>query len=398
MLKGRRILIGVCGSIAAYKIALLVRLCIKSGADVRVVMTPSATKFIGELTFRTLTGHPVYSDLWKDEDVASLKSPHVHLAEWAEIFCVAPCTADTLARMSEGRVQNALDAVYLSARCPVVLAPAMDLEMYRHPAVQHHISTLQERGVKVLDTEPGELASGLSGEGRLKEPEELFEILKDLMGVSSFWQQKKVLVSAGPTYERIDPVRFIGNFASGKMGFALAESLRNLGAEVTLVSGPTALPAPAGIKLISVESAAQMGEAIFSIAENQAYIFMAAAVADYTPAETAQDKIKKSEDTFHISLKRTQDILAELGRRKKHPQKLIGFALETRDEENYARQKLSTKNLDMIVLNSLRTPGAGFGTDTNLIHMFCAGGQEFKTGLMSKTDIAASIIQISETL
>lgn len=236
MLKGRRILIGVCGSIAAYKSAYLVRLLVKAGADVRVVMTPAATRFIGPLSFRTLTNFPVFSNLWEDQEGMELNSPHIHLAEWAEIFLIAPCTADTLSRMALGRSENALDAVFLSARCPVLLAPAMDLEMYKNKAVQENIKTLRDRGISVLDTDPGELASGLVGEGRMKEPEELLTILQDKLGVSPFWSGKKIMITAGPTREKIDPVRFLSNFSSGKMGFALAEQARNAGAEVILIS------------------------------------------------------------------------------------------------------------------------------------------------------------------
>lgn len=398
MLKGRRILIGVCGSIAAYKSAYLVRLLVKAGAEVKVVMTPSATHFIGPLSFRTLTSHPVFSNLWEDQEGMDLKSPHIHLAEWAEIFLIAPCTADTLARLAQGRAENALDAVYLSARCPVILAPAMDLEMYRNPAVQENIRNLSHRGVQILDTDAGELASGLSGEGRMKEPEELLEILKANLGISHFWKNKSVLVTAGPTREKIDPVRFLSNYSSGKMGYALAEEAHKKGAQVFLVSGPVNIPPPAGVQILSVESAAEMHQTCLRMSDNMDFIFMAAAVADYTPEILAPEKIKKQEDSFSIQLKKTNDILLELGKRKPSSQKLIGFALETQHEEEFALKKMKAKNLDMIVLNSLRNPGAGFGVDTNQVNLYRPNQPAIELGLMSKAKVALAILETAETL
>jgi len=398
MLKGRRILIGVCGSIAAYKSAYLVRLLVKAGAEVRVVMTPAATRFIGPLSFRTLTNFPVFSDLWDDQEGMDLKSPHIHLAEWAEIFLIAPCTADTLSRMALGRSENALDAVFLSARCPVLLAPAMDLEMYKNKAVQENIQTLKHRGISVLDTDPGELASGLIGEGRMKEPEELLTILQDKLGISPYWSGKKIMITAGPTREKIDPVRFLSNFSSGKMGFALAEQARNAGAEVILISGPVNISPPAGITLIQVESAEEMYQACIDVYDSMQFVFMAAAVADYTPEIVADEKIKKQEDTFSIRMKKTKDILLELGKRKKSSQKLIGFALETQREEEYALTKMKVKNLDMIVLNSLRTPGAGFGVDTNQVNLYRPGQEVVIVPLLPKSEVARAILSTAETL
>jgi len=398
MLKGRRILIGVCGSIAAYKSAYLVRLLVKAGAEVRVVMTPAATRFIGPLSFRTLTNFPVFSNLWDDQEGMDLKSPHIHLAEWAEIFLIAPCTADTLSRMALGRSENALDAVFLSARCPVLLAPAMDLEMYKNKAVQENIQTLKHRAISVLDTDPGELASGLIGEGRMKEPEELLTILQDKLGVSPFWSGKKIMITAGPTREKIDPVRFLSNFSSGKMGFALAEQARNAGAEVILISGPVNISPPAGITLIQVESAEEMYQACIDVYDSMQFVFMAAAVADYTPEIVADEKIKKQEDTFSIRMKKTKDILLELGKRKKSSQKLIGFALETQREEEYALTKMKAKNLDMIVLNSLRTPGAGFGVDTNQVNLYRPGQEVVIVPLLPKSEVARAILSTAETL
>jgi phosphopantothenoylcysteine decarboxylase / phosphopantothenate---cysteine ligase len=398
MLKGRRILIGVCGSIAAYKSAYLVRLLVKAGAEVRVVMTPAATRFIGPLSFRTLTNFPVFSNLWEDQEGMELKSPHIHLAEWAEIFLIAPCTADTLSRMALGRSENALDAVFLSARCPVLLAPAMDLEMYKNKAVQENIQTLRNRGISVLDTDPGELASGLVGEGRMKEPEELLTILQDKLGVSPFWSGKKIMITAGPTREKIDPVRFLSNFSSGKMGFALAEQARNAGAEVILISGPVNISPPAGITLIRVESAEEMYQACIEWYDSMQFVFMAAAVADYTPEIVADEKIKKQEDAFSIRMKKTKDILLDLGKRKKSTQKIIGFALETQQEEEYALAKMKAKNLDMIVLNSLRTPGAGFGVDTNQVNLYRPGQEVVIVPLLPKSEVARAILSTAETL
>lgn len=398
MLKGRRILIGVCGSIAAYKSAYLVRLLMKAGAEVRVVMTPSATHFIGPLSFRTLTNHPVFSNLWEDQDGMDLKSPHIHLAEWAEIFLIAPCTADTLSRLAQGRAENALDAVYLSARCPVILAPAMDLEMYRNRGVQENINKLTQRGIQILDTNAGELASGLSGEGRMKEPEELLEVLQNSLGLSQFWKNKSVLVTAGPTREKIDPVRFLSNYSSGKMGYALAEEAHKKGAQVFLISGPVSIPPPAGVQLISVESAEEMYHACLEISQNMDYIFMAAAVADYTPEIFAPEKIKKQDDSFSIQLKKTNDILLELGKRKPLNQKLIGFALETQKEEEFALKKMKAKNLDMIVLNSLRNPGAGFGVDTNQVNFYRPNQPVIELNLMPKNKVAQAILETAETL
>ncbi len=398
MLKGRRILIGVCGSIAAYKSAYLVRLLVKAGAEVRVVMTPAAARFIGPLSFRTLTNFPVFSNLWEDQEGMELKSPHIHLAEWAEIFLIAPCTADTLSRMALGRSENALDAVFLSARCPVLLAPAMDLEMYKNKAVQENIQTLRNRGISVLDTDPGELASGLIGEGRMKEPEELLTILQDKLGVSPFWSGKKIMITAGPTREKIDPVRFLSNFSSGKMGFALAEQARNAGAEVILISGPVNISPPDGITFLRVESAEEMYQACLEWYDSMQFVFMAAAVADYTPEIVADEKIKKQEDAFSIQMKKTKDILLELGKRKKSTQKLIGFALETQQEEEYALAKMKAKNLDMIVLNSLRTPGAGFGVDTNQVNLYRPSQEVVLVPLLPKSEVARAILSTAETL
>jgi phosphopantothenoylcysteine decarboxylase/phosphopantothenate--cysteine ligase len=363
-----------------------------------VVMTPSAEKFVGPLTFRTLTGYPVFSNLWEDQEELNLTSPHIHLAEWAEIFFVAPCTADTLARLATGRAENALDAVLLSARCPIALSPAMDLEMYRHPAVLENIRLLRNRGIKVLDADSGQLASGLSGEGRLPEPEVLFQEILQLLGISKFWSGKSVLITAGPTREKIDPVRFISNYSSGKMGYALAQEASKKGASVTLISGPVNLSPPTGVKVISTESAAEMLEACLKHFPQSDITIMSAAVADYRPADPALEKIKKQEEHFSIPLIRTTDILKTLGQQKQDHQILIGFALETYNEAGFALQKLDRKNLDMVVMNSLRTPGAGFGVDTNQVTLFSKGNKKTELPLLSKQETAIAILKQIEVL
>jgi phosphopantothenoylcysteine decarboxylase/phosphopantothenate--cysteine ligase len=397
-LHGRRILIGVCGSIAAYKSAYLVRLLVQAGAEVRVVMTPSATRFVGSLTFRTLSGNPVFTDLWEDEDISDLRSPHIHLAEWAELMLIAPATADTLSRLSNGRVENALDAVYLSARCPILIAPAMDAEMIEHAATTGHLQILSARGHQILSSPEGALASGLTGRGRMLEPEALILHISEALGIRSFWNGKRVLISAGPTYERIDPVRFIGNFASGKMGYAIAEAARNAGASVTLVSGPSALTPPAGIDYIRIESAQEMYEALLTVYSEMEVIIMSAAVADYRPEIQAEEKIKKSDTEMFLKLVRTQDILAEMGRQKQSHQKLIGFALETENEIANAQSKLERKNLDMIILNSLRDEGAGFGHATNKVTYLKQNGEILDSELKSKSEIGVEILDLIELL
>ncbi len=440
-IRGKKIILGVCGSIAAYKAAFLLRLLTKAGAEVQVIMTPDAVHFITPLTLSTLSGKPVLVDYF-DEKTGEWNN-HVHLALWADVILVAPASANTLSKFAAGACDNLLAAVYLSARSPVFLAPAMDLDMWKHPATQSNISALLSIGHHLIAPENGELASGLVGEGRLAEPEEIIQVLaayfenveKNAAVTGSFEENgaltahaeksgmltapaegdglspersapsgqrlrgKNVLVTAGPTYEAIDPVRFIGNHSSGKMGFALAQELAAEGAGVTLVHGPVSVPVPEHplIRSRAVVTADDMLTACLETFDGVDIVVMAAAVADYTPVETAAQKIKKSPDAegeLQIPVKKTTDILAALGQRKKDSQFLVGFALETEKEEEHALSKLQRKNLDLIVLNSLRDEGAGFGTDTNKITVFDRSGQRTQFPLRSKQQVAGDIIQM----
>lgn len=387
MLKGKKIMLGITGSIAAYKTVLLVRELVKAGAEVRVVMTTAATEFVTPLTLSTLSKNPVLTTL----SAQHTWSNHVMLGRWADVFLIAPASCNTLAKMAAGICDNLLLAVYLSAVCPVVLAPAMDEDMWKHPSTRANLALLESRGNRVVPVGQGELASGLSGEGRMAEPEQLLAIL-DAMTGSGPLQGKKILITAGPTYEPIDPVRFIGNHSSGKMGIALAESLYRKGGDVTLVLGPVQQPAvPAGIQVVHVRTAAEMYSACMERFPDTELAVMAAAVADYTPVETAPEKIKKTGSTLALELTRTPDILGSLGQVKKAGQVLVGFALETENEEANAREKLSRKNADMIVLNSLRDSGAGFGKDTNNVRLFTAQGKVHESGILSKQAVAEEI-------
>ncbi len=392
MLAGKRVLLGVSGSIAAYKIATLVRLLIKAGAEVQVVMTQAATEFITPLTLATLSKRPVYTEFVSNPATGTWTN-HVELGLWADVMLVAPATAHTLARAAHAQADDLLSAVYLSARCPIYWAPAMDLDMYQHPATKENLRRLQSFGNHLIQAGYGELASGLTGEGRMAEPEELLSILETHFKQDSRWKDKKVLLTAGPTQEAIDPVRYISNHSTGKMGYALAEALALAGAQVTLISGPTQLQTkhPA-IQLIQVLSAQQMFEATQAIFDQQDVTILAAAVADYTPSVVAQEKIKKKESTFNIELRKTVDIAATLGSRKKAGQLLIGFALETHNELENAMQKLIRKNLDLIVLNSLQNAGAGFGHDTNQVTIIDRNQQPKAYALKSKAEVASDIL------
>ena len=387
-LKGKRIILALSGSIAAYKAVYLLRLLKKADAVVKVVTTPSVNHFIGELTLSSLSGEKVFSGLWNEN-----WSEHVSLGTWADMMVVAPATANTLAKMANGLCDNALTAVYLAAKCPVMVAPAMDADMMIHPRTQANLETLRSDGVQVLPTGTGFLASGLEGPGRLLEPEEIFEAINQSLAGGPL-SGKKVLVSAGPTREAIDPVRFISNRSSGKMGYALAKVAQQLGAEVTLVSGPTNLAAPAGVNLISVVSAADMLEAVQTNAPIQDAIVMAAAVADYTPVDVADQKIKKKAgDDMSIPLKRTVDILRTIGAEKPQKQVLVGFAMETQNELENAQKKLVAKKLDFVVLNSLREAGAGFGHDTNRVTLIHRDKEVQALPMMSKEEVAKAIWQ-----
>lgn len=391
-LAGKNIVIAVCGSIAAYKIATLIRLLVKADAQVKVIMSEDATAFITPLTLSTLSKNPVLVDYYQPD--TGEWNNHVEIALNADYILVAPATANTIAKMANGLCDNLLMAVYLSAKCPVFFAPAMDLDMWKHPSTQSNIAKLGVYGNIIIPPEKGELASGLVGEGRLAEPEEIFHFLENYSNQKLPLLGKKALVSAGPTYEAIDPVRFIGNHSSGKMGYAIAQQLKELGADVTLVSGPTALPKPDQITVVPVTSAAEMLQACEKYFDHAAIIVMSAAVADYTPIEVASQKIKKKEDEFSIALKKTTDILGTLGSKKKKEQLLIGFALETNNELENAKDKLVRKNLDFIVLNSMQDQGAGFATDTNKVTIINRSGESSVFPLKSKEDVAKDICSI----
>lgn len=391
MLKGKKIVLGITGSIAAYKSALLTRLLVKEGAEVQVIMSRDAQAFITPLTLSTLSRRPVHSEFVKND--AGEWTNHVELGLWADAMLIAPASANTLARMAHGICDNLLLATYLSAKCPVIVAPAMDLDMYAHPSTQQNLAKIRSFGNHIIPVGNGELASGLSGDGRMAEPGEIQAWLSVFFERSRKLEGKKVLVTAGPTYENIDPVRFIGNYSSGKMGFALAEAFAAHGADVTLIAGPTQLQAGAGIRRIDVRSAEQMLTETTRCFENSDITVMSAAVADYTPVQVSQQKIKKQGDeSLVIELRKTSDILAGLGRNKKDGQLLVGFALETHNEEEHARQKLAGKNLDLVVLNSLNNEGAGFGHDTNKITIMDKNGIRTSFDLKTKTEAATDIL------
>ncbi|GAA0882579.1 bifunctional phosphopantothenoylcysteine decarboxylase/phosphopantothenate--cysteine ligase CoaBC [Sphingobacterium siyangense] len=395
-LAGKNIVIAVCGSIAAYKIASLIRLLVKADARVNVVMSKEATAFITPLTLSTLSKNPVLIDYYQPN--TGEWNNHVEIALNADYILVAPATANTLAKMANGFCDNLLTAVYLSAKCPVLFAPAMDLDMWKHPSTQSNINKLSSYGNILIPPGKGELASGLVGEGRLAEPEEILDFLVKFSETGLPLAGKKALVSAGPTYEAIDPVRFIGNHSSGKMGYAIATQLEELGADVTLVSGPSALKLPKGVNTISVTSAAEMLHACEEHFEAADIVVMSAAVADYTPVEVASQKIKKKENEFSIELKKTVDILATLGAKKKENQLLVGFALETNNELENAKDKLIRKNLDFIVLNSMQDKGAGFATDTNKVTIIDRSGNTREFSLKSKEEVAKDICSIIVSL
>ncbi|MFI5221867.1 MAG: bifunctional phosphopantothenoylcysteine decarboxylase/phosphopantothenate--cysteine ligase CoaBC [Bacteroidia bacterium] len=397
MLSGKKIVLGVTGSIAAYKSATLVRLLVKAGAEVKVVMTDEAVHFITPLTLSTLSKNPVLRKFTSDE--TGVWNNHVELGMWADLFLIAPASANTIAKMANGICDNLLSAVYLSARCQTFIAPAMDADMYAHPATQKNIQTLHDFGNIILPVAEGELASGLNGFGRMIEPEEIINFIVHTTQVTQKLKGKKVLVTAGPTYESIDPVRFIGNHSSGKMGFAIAEEFARHGALVTLISGPTELhESNQDIKRIDVTSAEEMYEKTVNQFAKSDIAVMSAAVADYAPEKVSITKIKKSGDELHLKLKKTKDILAQLGRMKSKKQFLVGFALETDHEVENAVKKLHAKNLDFIVLNSLRSKGAGFGHQTNKITIIDRKGNKTDHKLKSKTEVAQDIVHKVMTL
>ena len=388
MLQGKKILLGISGSIAAYKSANLVRLLIKAGAEVRIVMTPASKEFVSPLTLSTLSKNNVLSDLSEND----AWSNHVQLGRWADIMLIAPLSCNTLAKLATGLCDNLLTAVYLSATCPVIAAPAMDEDMWLHPSTKNNLKTIQSYGNTIIPVESGELASGLFGDGRMAEPETILNKVTDFLLSTKELKGKKVLVTAGPTYETLDPVRYIGNYSSGKMGIAIANEFYRRGADVTLVLGPSVLLPEVNINVIKVTSAEEMFYACVAIFKDMNIAVMSAAVADYTPVQFSDQKIKKNTDLFSVEFKKTKDILKHLGTIKKGSQLLVGFALETIDEKKYALNKLVEKKADLIVLNSLNDKGAGFGYDTNKITIFDKKGQEYHFETKSKTEVAIDIV------
>lgn len=394
-LTGKKILLGITGSIAAYKSAFLARLLVKSGAEVQVLMTRAATHFISPLTLSTLSRRPVHTDIVSEDSWNS----HVEMGLWADAMVVAPLTASSLARLALGISDNIITATYLSARCPVFFAPAMDLDMWQHPSTQENVRRLQSFGNLLIPVGHGELASGLVGEGRMAEPEEIIAHLQNYWEKARSLAGKKILITAGPTYEPIDPVRFIGNRSSGKMGVALADEAARRGAKVTLVLGPSRLsPRESRVAVISVQTAEEMQRAALAEFADTDIGILAAAVADYRPREAAEHKIKKTGDTLRLELVKNPDIAASLGSKKLSGQLLVGFALETEDELANAQSKLEKKNFDLIVLNSLRDEGAGFNYDTNKITILGKNNKIRKFELKSKTAVAGDILDEVEAL
>ncbi|MGZ8552818.1 MAG: bifunctional phosphopantothenoylcysteine decarboxylase/phosphopantothenate--cysteine ligase CoaBC [Chitinophagaceae bacterium] len=389
MMNGKKILVGITGSIAAYKTVYLVRLLVRAGAEVKVIMTPSSKDFVSSLTLSTLSRNNVLTDLFDEQSWAN----HVMLGRWADLLLVAPLSCNTLAKMAHGQCDNLLLATYLSATCPVVLAPAMDEDMWHHPATRQNLLQLQSFGNTIIPVDKGELASGLYGDGRMAEPEQIVQFVNNNFFLRRPLAGKKVLVTAGPTYEAIDPVRFIGNHSSGKMGIAIAKELYKRGADVSLILGPvnTAFLAN-GIHITRVISSDDMYKACHEEFENADIAIMSAAVADYTPVTKAEQKIKKKDGNLNLELTKTKDILKSLGEKKKTGQVLVGFALETANEKEYALEKLEKKNADMIVLNSLNDAGAGFGHDTNKITIFQKDGKEIHFDTKSKNEVAKDIV------
>jgi len=392
VLSGKKILLGISGGIAAYKTANLVRLLIKAGAQVQVVMSPASLHFVTPLTLATLSKNPVYSTFYNEEEGNGEWNNHVELGLWADFMLIAPATANTLSKMANGNCDNLLIATYLSAKCSVYFAPAMDLDMYKHPSTLDSFHKLKTFGNIMIPAESGELASGLVGEGRMAEPENIVAFLEKDIASKLPLKGKKILITAGPTYEAIDPVRFIGNHSSGKMGFDIADEAANNGAEVILVSGPTHLNVKNNsVKVVRVTSAQEMYDACHEYYNEVDVAIAAAAVADYRPKNVANQKIKKNESTFSIELEKTKDILASLGEQKKN-QFLIGFALETENEIEHAKQKIQKKNLDLIVLNSLNDKGAGFGQPTNKVTFISKDFEIEPKELKSKEEVAQDII------
>lgn len=393
VLSGKKVLLGVTGGIAAYKSAFIVREFIKKGAEVKVVMTPSAKDFVTPLTLSTLSKNEVFSSFTNEDDDNAQWNNHVELGLWADLFVIAPATANTLSKMATGSSDNLLVATYLSAKCPIYYAPAMDLDMYKHPSTLASFEKLERFGNIQIPADHGELASGLVGKGRMAEPEAIVLFIENNIASKLPLRGKKVIITAGPTYEAIDPVRFIGNHSSGKMGYAIADAAASLGATVTLVSGPSNVQlANSSVDLIKVTSAQEMYEATHKVFETADIAILSAAVADYRPKEVASQKIKKKENSLRLELEKTKDILASLGE-KKINQFLVGFALETTNEIENAKSKLKKKNLDLIVLNSLNDKGAGFKGDTNKVTLIDKDNKEYPFDVKPKAEVAKDILQ-----
>lgn len=396
MLQGKKVILGVTGSIAAYKSANLIRLLVKEGVEVKVIMTSLAKEFITPLTLATLSQNPILVDFFNPEN--GDWNSHVDLGLWADAYLIAPATANTMAKMANGVADNLLITTYLSARCPVFVAPAMDLDMFAHPSTRRNIEILKSFGNQIIEPTVGQLASGLEGKGRMEEPEHIVQYLDDYFEPKNMLG-KKVLITAGPTYEKIDPVRFVGNYSTGKMGFALADACAKQGAEVTLITGPVNLSAKhRNIKRVSVESAEDMYKAVMSRFETMDGAILCAAVADFTPIEPAETKLKREKENLTLELKPTQDIAAAVGQVKRHEQFLVGFALETNDEEANAKSKMERKNFDFIVLNSLQDLNSGFGFDTNKISIIHRSGLQKQYELKSKLAVADDIVNEINTL
>ena len=394
ILKDKNILLGVTAGIAAYKTAHLVRQFIKAGANIKVVMTPASKDFVTPLTLSTLSKNPVFSSFTNDDDDNAMWNNHVELGLWADLFVIAPATANTLSKMANGSCDNLLMATYLSAKCPVYFAPAMDLDMYKHESTKNSFKKLKSFGNIIIPATSGELASGLVGEGRMAEPEDILTFMESDILDKLPLKGQRVLITAGPTYEAIDPVRFIGNHSSGKMGFEIAKAAANLGAEVVLVSGPTHQTVSHSlIEVKSVTSGQEMYDEVHKHFKASHIAILSAAVADYRPKEVADKKIKKAETTFTIELEKTKDILKSLGEQKEN-QFLVGFALETNDELEHAKGKLTSKNLDLIVLNSLRDKGAGFGVSTNKVTFITKTNKVIENELKSKAEVAKDLMQL----
>ncbi|MCC7331875.1 MAG: bifunctional phosphopantothenoylcysteine decarboxylase/phosphopantothenate--cysteine ligase CoaBC [Flavobacteriales bacterium] len=390
MLKGKNILLGITGGIAAYKTPILVRLLKKSGANIKVIMTPAAKEFVSPVVLSTLSENPIFTEFVKQ--TTSEWNSHVELAQWADLFVIAPATANILGKITAGICDNLLLATYFSAKCPVFIAPAMDLDMYKHPVTTENIRKIKFLGNKIIDATEGELASGLIGKGRMEEPEQITKIIIEYFNKNKPLKNKVITITAGPTYENIDPVRFIGNHSSGKMGVALAKIARELGAEVHLIIGPNNLEIDNEINKTQVVSAEEMYKAVHKLIKKTNIFIMSAAVADYTPIKINTQKIKKSNTSFNIELKPTKDILKSVGEIKNSKQILVGFALETENEISNAKNKLKSKNLDLIVLNSLNDKSSGFGFDTNKITLIDKNNKVEKLELKSKTEVAVDIL------